>query len=271
MFVFRGANAVLTGASRGIGPYLARRLAAEGVNLTLVARDRAALEKLASELTGIETRVVAVDLSDPASIAVIEAEALGPVDLLVNNAGVETFSHFERFPPEEIQRAVAVNLTTPMLLTRAFLPGMLERKRGYIVNMSSLAGVIGSAYTEVYNATKHGLVGFTRGLRSSLADSEVGATVLCPGFVSDVGMYVNMKAEAEKFAPKTVGTVTPQAVAEAMIRAIQNDEPDVLIAGGPPLRPILALQTLTPKLAEWIAKKLGTNDVMAPVADSRHK
>jgi len=250
---------------------LVRRLAAEGVHLTLVARDRQALEALAKEISGVETRVITADLSDPAAAKAIAEEATGPVDLLVNNAGVETFSHFERFPPEEISRAVAVNLTAPMLLTREFLPGMLERNRGYIVNMSSLAGVVGSAYTEVYNATKHGLVGFTRGLRASLSNSNVGATVLCPGFVSDAGMYINMQAETGSFAPKTVGTVTPTAVAEAMIRAIRQDDPEVLIAAGPPLRPLLAMQMLSPRFAEWMSKKLGANDVMAPVADARHK
>ena len=119
------------------------------------------------------------------------AEAtIGPLDLLINNAGIETAAAYPAFTDEELALLTQVNLVAPMLLSRHVLPGMLERRRGHIVTVSTLAGRGGNAYNVVYATTKAGLIGFTRSLRAELADSPVGASVICPGFVARDGMYV---------------------------------------------------------------------------------
>ena len=173
----RDRNAILTGASRGLGVHLARALAREGVNLVLAARSVDALDEVREEVNslGVDAVSVPTDLTDTGQVRNLAQEAerrLGPVDILVNNAGVQLTRPFEDHPPESIELAVQVNLLAPMLLTRALLPGMLARGRGQVVNMSSLAGKIGLPLSALYSATKAGLVMFTHSLRTELAGTH---------------------------------------------------------------------------------------------------
>ncbi len=178
----RGKNALLTGGSRGIGLFIGRALAAEGVNLALAARSADPLRRAARELSAMGVRAMALpaDVTDESSRRVLiertEAE-LGSIDLLVNNAGIDQWILFARQKQEDIRRIIEVNLLAPLFLTRLVLPGMLERGRGHIVTISSLGGKKGAPYEASYAASKAGLIEWTNALRLELEGSGVGASV----------------------------------------------------------------------------------------------
>ena len=171
-----GARVVVTGASRGIGAELARALAAHGARVVLVARSREPLEKLAADLDG---EAFPADLTDAAALEplVSRIEADGPIDVLVNNAGVDLTGTFTELPPEQIERLLFVNLCAPVLLCRAVLPGMLQRRRGHILNVSSLAGTNALPGLAAYSTSKAGLSHFTAGLRAELKGTPITTTL----------------------------------------------------------------------------------------------
>ncbi|HEV7524713.1 MAG TPA: SDR family NAD(P)-dependent oxidoreductase [Acidimicrobiia bacterium] len=171
-----GARVVVTGASRGIGAALATELSARGARLVLVARSAEPLEKLAAELGG---EAFAADLTDGAAIEplVRRIEADGPIDVLVNNAGVDLTGALVALPTVDIERLLSLNLTAPILLSRAVLPGMLRCGRGHILNVSSLAGTNAVPGLAPYSASKAGLSHFTAGLRAELKGTPVTTTL----------------------------------------------------------------------------------------------
>ncbi len=253
----RGTVALLTGASRGIGPHIARALARQGVDLALVARSRPGLERVASEIRslGVRAAVLPADVGNPGACATLVAsveEALGPVDLLVNNAGLETVGAFLSLAPEEILETVAVNLAAPLLLARAALPGMVARRRGHVVNVASLGGKKGAPYEAVYCATKAGLVEWTGGMRLELDGTGVSLSAICPGYVTGEGMFARFGVPA----PRTIGSCTPGDVADAVVDAIRRDRPEVIV-NSLPMRPLLALGVLSPRFGAWAPKALG--------------
>lgn len=271
----RDRTAVVTGASRGLGVYIARALAAEGMNLILAARSAEGLDAVADELRakGCNVLCIPTDLSDRASVHALaeraEAESDG-VDVLVNNAGVEYAMPFEQIPVDQLDEAVEVNLRAPMVLARLLLPRMIARGRGHIVNISAANGLFGTPYSEALCATKHGMVGFTRGLRATV-ESEghpVGCSVICLGFVTESGMYHNLSKEFSIKAPRTLGTSRPEKVASAVVRAIRRNLPEVFV-NPIPLRPVAVLAALFPRLAIWLVLRLGAGKVFGPVAKSR--
>lgn len=269
-----GRIGCVTGASRGIGERIARELAKERMRLLIVARSEAPLAALAVQLRkdGAEVHVCVADVGAAAGREAIAAagEALGGVDLLVNNAGIETIAPLPTLSDEALTEVLRVNLEAPILLTRRLLPGMIERRRGHVVNVASLAGLAGSADGESYCAGKHGLVGFTRALRASARTHGWGlsASVVCPGYVRDVGMYARFQQEAGAQAPALLGTSSPEAVARAVVAAVKRDLADVVVNPGP-MRPALALGLLLPRVGEWVAEKLGGNDVFAATGRAR--
>jgi short-subunit dehydrogenase len=257
----RGCNAILTGASRGLGVLIAHALADEGVNLALAARSAEALEKVRGDVgaKGVKAVAAATDVQDSTQLDELVATAereLGPVDILVNNAGIEATHAYEDYPPAEIVKLIAVNTTAPLLLTRAVLPGMLARGKGHIVNVASLAGKGGFPCQAPYAASKSALVTFTHTLRAELVDSPVGCSVVCPGFVADEGMYADMVRDSGVRAPRILGTSKPEKVAEAVVKAIKRDASE-LIVNPSPMRPILAMAQLFPDTGSTILKRLG--------------
>src|SRR5215470_13253354 len=165
--------AIVTGASHGIGPYIVRALAKEGLNLVLAARSGQELEQVATaadiRATGAHVLIVPTDVTDreARSALVHTAErTFGAVDVLVNNAGGDLQREFHHYTSDDVESLIQLNLTGPIELTRLLLPGMLQRKEGHIVNISSMGGSIGFPYTEVYSAAKDGLIAFTRVLRA---------------------------------------------------------------------------------------------------------
>jgi NAD(P)-dependent dehydrogenase (short-subunit alcohol dehydrogenase family) len=167
-------SALVTGAARGIGRRVAEVLAAEGYRLVLV--------DLQQPPDGPEGEWVVLDVSSEAAVAAA-AERVGPVDVLVNNAGISLIARAEETTLEQWRRVLEVNLTGPFLLSRAFGRAMLERGEGSIVNVASVAGLLGVAQRAAYNASKHGLIGLTRTLAAEWGGRGVRANAVCPGWV----------------------------------------------------------------------------------------
>ena len=178
-------TAVITGASSGLGAEYARQLAARGADLVLVARDRGALEGLATDLRGryrVEVDVLALDLLDPAQRNALErrlGDANRPVEVLVNNAGFGLPLAFERNDIDDEVRHLHLHVEVPMRLTHAALQGMLARGSGRILNVASVAGFTPRS---TYGACKGWLISFSRWASSAYASRGVTVTAVCPGF-----------------------------------------------------------------------------------------
>jgi short-subunit dehydrogenase len=254
----RGANAFLTGAAGGLGAYIARALAAEGVSLVLSDLPDAGLDPLVDELTagGVKVEVVAADLADRQERQGLfdrAEEALGPIDILVNNAGVEFASPFTDATPEQIDLITAVNLAAVMELTRQALPAMLERGRGHIVNLASMAGKTAAPFLATYSGTKHGVVGFSHSLRTEIGPEPVGISAICPIFISRVGMYGRLEDELPE-PPPELATLPPEAVGEAVVKAVRENRAEVLVAKGP-TRPLIFLYAVAPQLTSRLVRR----------------
>jgi NAD(P)-dependent dehydrogenase (short-subunit alcohol dehydrogenase family) len=178
-----GRVAIVTGASRGIGAAIARRLAKDGLKVALVARSRDAIDSLARELDGIA--VTADVTAKGASEAILqEVEArLGPVSVLVPNAGVEASYKLAATTDEAWDTVMATNATSVFRLCRAAVPGMVGRGYGRVVVVASTAALVGYAYTAAYCASKHAVVGLVKAIAMEIAQSQVTINAVCPGFV----------------------------------------------------------------------------------------
>lgn len=270
----RGCAALVTGASGGLGTHIARRLAREGVNVAVSGRREQALRTVAAELSGLGVQACAVpaDLADldqlDPLVARSEAE-LGPIDLLVNNAGIELTSAFADYAPADLRRVVDVNLTAPLLLTRQLVPGMLRRGRGHVVFISSVAGKLGTAYQEPYSASKAGLVALTQALRAEYLHAPVGFSVVCPGFIAGDGMYQRLVELGFK-SNRLMGETTVDKVVDRTVEAIRRDLPEV-IESGAPIRPALALSQIVPRVVERVAPRVGVTELFGRVAASRER
>ncbi len=252
----RGRNALITGAAGGLGGYFARALAAEGVNLALSDLAEAPQQALVDELSAGAGRVLSVpaDLSDREQAKGLidrASEAVGPLDILVNSAGLEFAGPYLERSEKEILTLLEVNLTATMLLDRAVLPGMLERGRGHIVNIASLAGKVAPASLASYAASKHGVVGFSHSLRAELADTPVGVSVICPGFVARVGMYGRVGGAIDP--PGPLRPIEPEQVSDAVVEAIREDRPEMIV-NGRGTKVLLLLAAIAPGLVSRLSR-----------------
>lgn len=259
----RGKNVVLTGASRGIGPVIARSLADAGAKLALVARDAAALEDVARAVDGVALPADLRDFEGYGALVARATAALGSIDVLVNNAALDVQTHFVDTTRAQIEELLGVDLVAPMLLTKAVLPGMLARKSGHVVNIASLAGKSGTAYNALYSAAKGGLIAFSHSLRAELDGQGVGVSVVSPGFIRDQGMFASKSARLDNLMPsKLIGTSTPLQVARAVRTAIERDRSELIVNPGP-MRLMLALNQFMPTLMPRMTKRLGMNELFA--------
>jgi len=255
----RDARVLLTGASGGIGHVIARGLAARGARLLLSGRRVDALEVLAAEL---DAAVLPADLSEPAAPETLAREA-GHVDVFVSNAALPADGQIEDYTPEQIDRALDVNLRAPIFLARALAPAMVERGRGHIVLMSSIGGIATTPGSALYSATKFGVRGFGLALRQDLHGTEVGVTVIHPAFIDEAGMF----AEAGVKLPPGAPTRSPRDVAEAVVRAIERGPAEIMVA------PILLrvgthLAGLAPAPLAAISRHLGSYRIQAQLAEA---
>jgi NADP-dependent 3-hydroxy acid dehydrogenase YdfG len=219
----RGRTAVVTGASRGIGAATARALAAEGARVALIARSAADLKTLAAELGNGATAIPA-DLTDSAGIDAAEAEvqaAFGDApDIVVNNAGIFRVAPAAEMPDSLFAGTIELNLVAPFRVMRAFLPGMLARRSGHVVNLGSVADRHAFPGNAAYSASKFGLRGMHEVLRAELRGSGVRVTLVSPGAV-DTALWDVVEAESPpgRFTARK-DMLRPEAVAAAVLYAV---------------------------------------------------
>ncbi len=224
---------LITGASRGIGEAMARRFAEAGARVALVARSADALRALADEVGGTAHPA---DLADPDVVAGlferVEADG-GPVDVLVNNAALDGGGWFPELDPDELRDVLQVNLVSVLQLCRQALPGMLERGRGRIVNISSMAGVAGFPGMATYAATKAGLSHFTETLALDLRGLPVGTTLVELGpiptdLLEKVDRYQPTRDAFDRAYRLGLITDVPRdRVADEVVRAVERDRAHV--------------------------------------------
>lgn len=220
-----GKTVLLTGATGGLGRAIAGGLGGRGASLVLSARRSEELASLAATIGGESHRSIVCDLAEPGAAERLASEA-SEIDVLVASAGLPGSGSLESFEPDQIARAIRVNLEAPIQLTRALLPRMRARDEGQLVFLSSLSGKAATARQSVYSATKFGLRGFALALRQDLHATGVGVSVVSPGFVREAGMFADSGAKP----PPGLGTTTPGAVAAAVLSAIENDTAELDVA-----------------------------------------
>ncbi|MGV0807389.1 SDR family NAD(P)-dependent oxidoreductase [Mycolicibacterium setense] len=243
----KGALAVVTGAAGGLGSAIARALHARGARLILTGLREEPLAALASRLAG--TQIVVADLADRAQVAQLGTQ-LSDADIVVANAAVPATGKLDDFTPEQLDRALDVNLRAPMLLTQQLLPGMLGGRRGHFVFISSIAGKVPSAWVPIYSATKAGLRGFSGSLRLDLHGSGVSSSVVFPGTMTDAGMLADAGLPAN---PGSKG-ITTDFVARGVITAIEKDRAEV-DAAELPVRIVARLAGLAPQLTARLTRR----------------
>ena len=181
-----GRHALITGGGRGIGAAIATALAAEGARISLLGRDRAVLEQHAAKLpASAAAQVVVADVADAASVASAFALARarhGEIEVLVNNAGVAAGRPFTKTDETVWASMIGINLTGTYHCTREVVPAMIAAGRGRIVNIASVAGLVGGSYIAAYSAAKHGVIGLTRALATELGPKGITVNAVCPGF-----------------------------------------------------------------------------------------
>lgn len=243
-----GNVALITGASGGIGEELAKVFAAHGFNLVLVARSEGKLKALAEGLAqshNVQAQAVAADLSDPESPAEVMAriDALSlTVDVLVNNAGFADFGEFYKSDLAKQMQMIQLNITTLTELTHRVLPAMVERGRGFVLNVASTAAFMPGPLMSVYYATKAYVLSFSEAIREELKGSGVSVTALCPGPVA-TGFQSRAEMAGSKLLTNPLNPpTTPGIVAKAGYEALVRGQA-VAIPGF-----INQLQTLSPRL-----------------------
>ncbi len=253
-----GAVAVVTGASSGFGELTAGLLAREGASVVLAARRVERLEALAGQIEGRGGRALAVrcDVTEIADLRALRDrvhEAFGRCDVLINNAGIPGGGRFEEVSLEQIEQVIRVNLLGVMLCTKVFLPMMLERRRGHIVNVASVAGRYATPGASVYTASKHGVVAFSEALYYELGPRGILVTSVNPGFAATEGF-------PQGRLPSAI-VMPAERMARAIVDVVKKDRaPEVTIPRA--LGPWQAFRILTPPLYRWgvrqAAKKLGS-------------
>lgn len=245
-------NVLVTGATGGLGQAIARAFAARGASLVLTGRRQDELDTLARELGA---RAIRCDLGDRPDLERLVQEA-GEIDVLMANAALPGTGDLTDLAQSQIDAMLEVNLRAPIALARALLPDMIRRDRGHLVFMSSLAGKAATRLSSLYSAAKFGLRGFALSLNQDLRDTNIGVSVVLPGFISEAGLF----ADANVRLPRGVSTRTPAEVAAAVLDAIEHDRMEVSVAPMS-LRLTSNFATIAPSAAAQLSRLLGGDRV----------
>ena len=245
---------IITGASSGIGAATACRLAREGMRLTLAARRVDKLKQVAEEVQvlGGEVLTLQADVRNREDIQRIVDDTLekwGRIDVLLNNAGVGHDLKLVNTPSDRIRDEVQINLTSVIECAQAVLPAMLRQKAGHIINVASIAGLIGVPGSTVYSATKFGVNGFTDALHRELLGTGIHVSAFCPGYTpTEISPELKAIAEGRPDAPKVPGLMPISYVADQIARLIEHPRLRVVIPKT--WQPLPYIANLFPALAD---------------------
>ncbi|RDC66370.1 3-ketoacyl-ACP reductase [Adhaeribacter pallidiroseus] len=217
----KGKIALVTGAGKGIGRAIAIALAKEGVHVGLLARNSSQLQGVANQIQGlgVKTSVVVADVANRNAVDAAATQIkknLGPIDILINNAGTGTFAKFLEMEPTEWENIIKVNLLGVYYMTRAVLPEMIERQTGDIINISSTAGQRGAALTSAYSASKFGVMGLTESLMQEVRKHNIRVSALTPSTVATELAIANKLTDGN---PEKV--MQPEDLAELVIAQLK--------------------------------------------------
>jgi short-subunit dehydrogenase len=247
---------IITGASSGIGAAVARRLARDGMRLTLAARRLEKLQQVAAEVQSLggEALIVQTDVrnhDDLQRMVKATLEKWGRIDVLINNAGLGHDKILLRAKPERIRDEIHINLIAVIECAQLVLPVMLRQKSGHIINVASIAGLVATPGGTVYGASKFGVNGFSDALRRELQGSRISVSAFCPGFTpSEISPDLKAIAEGQPSAPRPPGLMPVTYVADQVARLIRHPRPRMII---PPSWKILVLvATLFPGIPDLI-------------------
>lgn len=253
---YRGLSAVVTGASSGIGKLLALRFAAAGARVALVARRVEALDAVATEIRGRggEAVVVQCDVADRGQVeaaARTTLERFGTVDLLVNNAGYGRHRLFVDWDVADMERMLAVNVLGTIYWTKALLPRMVERHRGWLVFMASVAGKIGVPDESVYSASKFAVVGLAEALSLEVEDAGVHVLTVCPGAIRTEFFDAEARARMPPVAKRNMAE--PEPLADAVVAALAAGKRELTYPR--PLQAGYVVKALAPGLLRYGVKR----------------
>jgi short-subunit dehydrogenase len=257
---FRGKRVLVTGGAKGIGLALARRVAYEGAAVLLADLDRQALDEAEQSIRGSGVRGFHLDVTDPASIATLRAavhDEGGPIDVLVNNAGVVFGGAFLDVSLAQHIMTFRVNVEGLVGMTHAFLPDLLGRDEAHLVNVSSASGFLALPHATTYASSKWAVIGFSESLRSELklgGNEHVGVTTVCPSYVS-TGLFDGVRP------PVLVPLLTPEQLADRVVRAVLRGRPWVREPWMVKLIPLLK-GVLPGAVFEFTARRLGVSTSM---------
>lgn len=228
-------HVIVTGASSGLGAAMAMEFSASGADVTVVARREALLEELAGRMTAARadarSHVVTCDLSDPASVSDWVSDAvgaLGPVDVLINNAGMQIIGHTAQQDVERGEMLLRLNVHTPMRLTRAVLPSMIDRRSGVIVDVASMAALAPTPGMYYYNASKAALAGASEALRGELLGTGVHVVTVYPGIIPTQMGAEGLQAYESNWALSLQPQGTPEGLATRVRAAVERRRPRVI-------------------------------------------
>lgn len=256
---------LLTGASRGIGAFIARALAKEQATVVGVARSLQGLDQVGTEIIEAGGQWVGIpfDVSQIEQLPILVDKIqgiTGTIDILINNAGIEIYRAFQDYSTADLQAVIGTNLLAAMELTRLLLPPMLSKQSGHIVNIASLAAKKGHPYDSIYSASKAGLLMWSDALRQELVGTGVQVSIVCPGYVCDQGLM----ADTGIPAPKLAGISTPEAVANAVIKTIKQNEVEVLVNQDPLTvgltKVLFTLWQIFPQFGDVVYRGMGVNE-----------
>ena len=251
--------AIVTGASSGIGEATARRLARDGMRVTLAARRQDELERVAGEIEagGGQALVAPTDVRDRAAIhRMVQAtlDAWGRVDVLINNAGLGYSARVVDLDPDQLRDQVDVNLVAVIECAQAVLPAMMQHKSGHIVNVASIAGLVGLPGSSVYSATKSAVISFSDALRREVREHGIQVTALCPGFVAtNFSPRLKKISEGRPDAQRLPGVMQADYVADRIASLIRHPRRRLIIPPGWGL--LVAVAQAFPRLSDAVLSR----------------